>query len=185
MQLKIEQIKYQNLLNEHNNLKNNINIYKKENSELKEKINKIQQEKDKLFNDLAKANKIISNFQNNKINNDSINIINNLKNELQNKEKEINDLKLKISNKDKNEYVNKNNLMVVNFISGDSKISEGIICDKTETFAEVEERLYKIYDDYRNTNNIFITGGNVVLRFKKMCENNIKNGDKIQIQVPE
>ena len=69
--------------------------------------------------------------------------------------------------------------MVVHFISGDGKINYGIQCLKTDIFAEVEEKLYQIYDEYRETNNIFIAKGNIVKRFKKICENNINNGDKI------
>ena len=72
--------------------------------------------------------------------------------------------------------------MVVNFISGDGRINHGIKCLKTDTFAEVEEKLYQIYGDYRETNNQFIAKGNIVKRFKKMSENNIKNGDKVQLQ---
>ena len=54
---------------------------------------------------------------------------------------------------------------------------------KTDIFAKVEEKLYQIYDEFRETNNIFLVGGNIVKRFKTMIENNIKNGDKIQLQV--
>ena len=107
---------------------------------------------------------------------DYINQINDLKNKL-------NDLNKKISN-DGNlkKYVDYNNIMVVHFISGDGRINHGIKCLKTDTFAEVEEKLYQIYDEFRETNNIFLAKGNIVKRFKKMSENNIKNGDKIQLQ---
>ena len=73
--------------------------------------------------------------------------------------------------------------MVVHFISGDGKINQGIKCLPTDTFAQVEEKLYQIYDEYRdNYNNTFLARGNVIKRFKTMSENNIKNGDKIQLQ---
>ena len=35
---------------------------------------------------------------------------------------------------------------------------------------------------YFNFDNIFLANGNIVKRFKKISENNIKNGDKIQLQ---
>ena len=54
---------------------------------------------------------------------------------------------------------------------------------KTNTFAEVEEQLYKIYDNYKETNNSFIFGGKSVLRFKTIEENNIKDGEKIVMQI--
>ena len=56
-----------------------------------------------------------------------------------------------------------------------------IKCLKTDTFAEVEEKLYQRYEEYRETNNNFLGKGKIILRFKKICENNIKDGDKIQL----
>ena len=168
------------------NLIKELNKYKKENSELKQEIKKLKEEKDKYYSDLAKANKIISNINKNpKKDEDSINKINNLKNELKMKEKEINDLKKELLNKGNiKQYVDYNNIIVVHFISGDGQVNQGIKCLKTDTFAEVEEKLYKIYNEYRETNNIFLSGGSVVLRFKTIDENKIKDGDKIQLQVP-
>ena len=101
------------------------------------------------------------------------------------KEKEINDLKKELINKGNiKQYVDYNNIIVVHFISGDGQVNQGIKCLKTDTFAEVEEKLYKIYNEYRETNNIFLSSGSVVLRFKTIDENKIKDGDKIQLQVP-
>ena len=79
--------------------------------------------------------------------------------------------------------MNYNDIMVVNFISGDGKINHGIKCLPTEKFAEVEEKLYKIYDEYRdNYNNTFPANGNLIKRFKTISENKIKDDDKIQLQ---
>ena len=50
-----------------------------------------------------------------------------------------------------------------------------------DTFAEVEERFYKKYNELRNTNNIFLYGGKQVLRFKKLIENKIGEGAQIQL----
>ena len=67
------------------------------------------------------------------------NNINNLYLELKNKEKEINELKLKLYNKSGiKKYVDFNNIIVVHFISSDQKINCGIKCLKTDTFAEVK-----------------------------------------------
>ena len=68
-------------------------------------------------------------------------------------------------------FVEYNNIIVINFVSGDGIINQGIKCLKTETFAEVEEKLYKLYEQYRETNNIFLHGGNTILRFKTIEEN--------------
>jgi len=72
-------------------------------------------------------------------------------------------------------------IIVVNFMSQDSTINEGMKCLSTDVFAEVEEKLYKKYDNLRNTNNMFTANAKPVLRFKKLCENGIKDGDKIQL----
>ena len=163
--------------NMNNNLMNELNQYKNENKKLKEQITNLQQEINRLNNNLQSANQNIINIQQQLFNYN--NQVNNLKNQLMIKERELNDLQ---KNKSKNGYVNYNNIMVVHFNSGDGKIDHGIKCLPTETFAEVEEKLYQIYDEYRETNNMFLAKGNIIKRFKKMSENNIQNGDKIQLQ---
>ena len=99
-----------------------------------------------------------------------------------NKDNEILDLKLQLQNiQDTKKSVNYDDILFVHFISSEQKINCPIKCLRTETFAEVEEKLYKRYEEYRETNNNFLAKGNLVLRFKKICENNIKDGDKVQL----
>ena len=74
-----------------------------------------------------------------------------------------------------------NDIIVVTFISQDSSLQEGVKCLPTDVFAEVEEKLYKKYDNLRNTNNMFTANAKPILRFKKIYENGIKDGDKIQL----
>ena len=108
-----------------------------------------------------------------------------MKDELLLKENQINNLKLELQNeKNKNneKTININDILAVNFISTDQKINKyPISCFKTDRFAEIEEKLYQEFDEFRETNNTFIVNGTTVLRFKKMSENNIKNGDTIQL----
>ena len=93
------------------------------------------------------------------------------------KEKEINELKTKL---DKNyKSVNFNEVMVINFISVDGKINEGITCIKTDTFAEVEEKLYQEFPEFRETNNNFLANGSEILRFKTVNENKIGTGKPV------
>jgi len=102
-----------------------------------------------------------------------------LKNQLYIKENEINQMKLKLKNNNKNHHLFElDDIMVINFVATDSSIHEGIKCVKTDTFVEVEEKLYQIYDDLRKTNNMFTINGRTILRFKNLEENNIKDGDK-------
>ena len=108
----------------------------------------------------------------------NINEINNLKQIIIQKDKEINELKSKIPKRN----VNMDDIMVINFLSTDQNIRCGISCLADDTFAEVEEKLYKKFDKFRDTNNVLLFGGNIILRFKKVKENNIHNGDTILIQ---
>ena len=171
-------------------LKDNINKINQnkinEIEKYKSQLEKLKTENEKLKSDLFKANKIISGIQNNQIDNNEIKKLKdenkNMKNQLNLKDKEIKDLQLKIQNIVMNlPKYNLNEIMVVNFMSQDSTINEGMKCLSTDIFAEVEEKLYKKYDNLRNTNNMFTANAKPVLRFKKLCENGIKDGDKIQL----
>ena len=123
--------------------------------------------------------------QNNENKNISNNEIKKLKDEILLKENQINNLKLELQNeKNKNnkKTIDINDILAVTFISTDQKINKyPISCFKTDRFAEIEEKLYQEFDEFRETNNTFIVNGTTVLRFKKMSENNIKNGDTIQL----
>ena len=102
-----------------------------------------------------------------------------LKYQLNIKDKEINDLKLKINNK-KTKY-DLDDIIVIYFTPTDSSFYQGIKCVKTETFAEVEEKLCKEHNELRNTNNMFTANAFPILRFKTIAENHIKDGDVIQL----
>ena len=75
-------------------------------------------------------------------------------------------------------------MMSVNFISMDQHIHLSIPCIDTETFAEVEEKLYKQFPEYRETNNNFIANGEPVLRFKTIAQNKIGNGFPVTMIIP-
>ena len=184
----IEIQKNQELQVENQNLKNEI---KKLNSQLQYYIN--ENHNLKLNNNQMNIN--MQNNINNEINNLKKEIIN-LKNQLYLKDNEIIKLKNEIINlknqinikdneiknlKNNGKNVTLNDILVIQFVSGDSKINKGIKCLPDETFAEAEERLYKIYDEYRNTNNMFLFNGNQILRFKKIRENKIHDGDQVQL----
>ena len=157
-----------------NNNQNQINI-------LREELEKYKIENKTLKDELLNAKKIISN---NQINNNEFKKLQdeniNLKYQLNLKDNEIKNLKNNIqNNKIEEPKYSINDIMVVNFSSTD--VNYGIKCLKTDIFAEVEEKLYKIYDNLRETNNMFTVNAKPILRFKKMKENNIKDGDIIQL----
>ena len=187
-------------INQINDLTNKLNKKKEKYKQLEQKynqlytnhqncinnINQLQSELNRYKNQLANVNLSLNN-NNTNLNNE----INKLRkqneilfNQISIKDNEINNMKLKLENNYVSQSkVSKKDFMVINFVTGDGKIMNcGIGCLPDETFAEVEEKLYKIYDEYRNTNsNYFLYGGRTILRFKKIRENKIKNGAVIQL----
>ena len=150
----------------------------------------------KLKNELTKANKVIEqqkltiNELQNKLNNYN-NIIINLNNDINNyrnviskKDLELNNYKSQLNNNIPNNKVYFNDIICVNFISSDQNVHYAATCLKTNTFAEVEEKLYKQYPQYRETNNTFLANGMQVLRFKTIDENKIGNGLPVTLIVP-
>ena len=149
-----------------------------------------------LRNELSKAKKIIEqqkltiNDLQNKLNNNTT-IINNLNNTINNyqniinqKELELNNLRSHLGNNNIRKNVDFDDIMCVNFISSDQNVHYAASCLKTNTFAEIEEKLYKQYPQYRETNNNFIANGTQVLRFKTIAENKIGNGLTVTLIVP-
>lgn len=152
-------IKKINKIQEINNLKKELEIIKNENKKLKQ--------------DLSIANKKISNIENNELK---------LKEENLDLKNQIYDLKSKLDNDKKEELKDDlNDIMFLNFISNNSFIYCEIKCSPNDIFAEVEEKFYKIYSNYRSTNNMFKNNSKTILRFKTLSENNIKNGDIVQL----
>ena len=172
LQLDAEKLKNQRLEEKIETLKlitdkqaKEINLLKSENNNLKNSINDLNP---------APASE-------NQLNQSIIDEMNKLKDIIIQKDNEINELKLKIPKNN----VNMNDIIVINFISTDKKITCGIPCLQENTFAEVEEKLYQQFEEFRNTNNLLLFKGNKILRFKKIKENNIHNGDTIQVFKPE
>ena len=156
--------------NENKKLKEEINTYKCINEQLKNEINNLTDINNIQNKEISKANKIISNY-------------NQLNETIKKKNREIDNLAIQLSNIKMNskKLVEFDNIMVVNFISSDQKINCGIKCLSSNTFAEVEEQLYQQYEEFRERNNNFIANGKMILRFKTILENGIKNGNKIQL----
>ena len=160
---------YNNSQNEINNLKSELSKANKIINEQKLKIQELQNQLNIYNNNINDLNNNIKNYQN-IINQKDIEL-NNLKNQL-------------LSNNNHNNYFNLNEMMCVNFISGDQQIHYAVPCLKSNTFAEVEEKLYQKFPVYRETNNNFIANGNLVLRFKTIGENKIGNGLPVTLIVP-
>ena len=174
------------LTKENQSLKEQINNSKISNDKFEDKMRELREENNKLNNELLKANKIISNFNDNKKNieeNNNLVQINYLNEIIKMKDSQINNLttQLNFIGTSGKKLVDFDNIMVVNFISSDQSVNCGIKCLKTDTLAEVEEKLYQRYEEFRETNNNFLANGRLLLRFKKLCEIGIKDGDKLQL----
>ena len=187
-------------INQINDLTNKLNKEKEKYKQLEQKYNQLYANHQNCINNINQLQSELNRYKNQlsnvnlSLNNNNINLnneINKLRkqneilfNQISIKDNEINNMKLKLENNYVSQSkVSKKDFMVINFVTGDGKIMNcGIGCLPDETFAEVEEKLYKIYDEYRNTNsNYFLYGGRTILRFKKIRENKIKNGAVIQL----
>ena len=71
---------------------------------------------------------------------------------------------------------NLDEIISLNFTSTDQKINYSLPCVKNDTFAVVEEKLYKEFPEYRENNNYFIQSAQPILRFKTLKENKLKSG---------
>ena len=161
-------------------------IILKRKDEVKEPNNEII----KLKNELNKANLII---EQQKL------IINELQNKLVNYSKIINNYKIKAitekldlkkqnvqlnENIQINNNVNFNEVICVNFILTDKDLNFAIPCKINDVFVEVEEKLYKHFPKYRETNNNFYLNGQQILRFKTINSNKIEGDFPIILVVP-
>jgi len=155
--------------NEINNLKNELSKAKKIIEQQKLTINDLQ-------NKLNNNTTIINNLNNT--------IINNYQNIINQKDIELNNFRAQLNNNIIKKNVDFDDIMCVNFISSDQNVHYAVSCLKTNTFAEIEEKLYKQYPQYRETNNSFIANGTQVLRFKTIAENKIGNGLPVTLIVP-
>ena len=175
---KIKQIadqKIQLQVYEIDHLKKQLEEFKKQNETLKK-------ENESLKNNLSKANNInldIKKYQ------EKIKENEYLKEQNIQLKYQIKELNFILQSVNEEPKVSINDIIVVNFISGDSTIHCGIKCFLSDTFASIEEKLYKRYENHRETNNIFTTNGRLVLRFKTLEENGIKDGDIVQLIVQE
>ena len=116
--------------------------------------------------------------------------INSLKNALNNKNKEINNLNNKMNdlksniNQD-NDYIKRGEILTIQFKSIEQKVDTSFSCKKTDIFVRIEEMLYNEYPEYKDLNTYFTVNGKFIKRFKSLQENNIRNKDKILLNIYE
>ena len=161
-------------------------------------LNSIKEELNRAKRKIVQQNDIILDLQNqiknyNQINNKNLNMIEDLKNQIIQKNNELNELKMNLQ---KNNNINNNiiendrlikesKIICINFTSSDQKINFEIPSVSTDIFAVIEEKLYQEYPEYRETNNYFIANGNQILRFKTISDNKIVSGRPVMLLVPD
>ena len=74
-------------------------------------------------------------------------------------------------------------IFAINIISTDHKVYHPIACKNTDIFVKLEEELYDEYPEYKEVNTYFTCNGKVIKRFKSIQENDIKNHDKILLNI--
>ena len=168
-------ISYQNKIKD---LKNELNDYKNENEKLKVELNNYISENKIIKDELNNLKKLKEAFRE-KLNKNE-NKIKNLTDENTKLKNELLKVDINSTNAEKLSEED-NNIISLNFISDDQKINYSIKCLKTDIFFEVEEKLYQKYEQLRETDNNFIINGKTVLRFKKIYDNDIKDGDTIKL----
>ena len=114
-----------------------------------------------------------------------------LKDQVNQKDKEINLLKnenkkqiIEIKElESENPYKLKKNekLITIIFVSSDQKLHYSLICKNTQKFALVEQELYDIFPEYKETENFFLFKGEEINRNKTIEEINIKFSDQIML----
>ena len=170
---------------------------KNKNYLLYEQIKKLQidlyNEKDlknKLNIKLEESNKKIRDLSN-QLSNNMNNIQNNKILELQRiidmKNQEISQLYGRInSNNNGIKFMPGDNIIGIGFNSVNQKIQNYSRAYKdSEIVARIEEELYNEYPEFKDKETYLMVKGNKVMRFKTLKENNVKNGDIIQIHIYE
>ena len=155
-------------------------------NEINNSINNSNKEIENLKDQILKLNIIIEKQKNR---------IKELENELKNKNNKIKKLENEINIKNeelsklknvavKKELYSFDDISIVNFTTTEQRFLLSLKCIKNETFAAVEERLYKKYPEYRETNNYFTSKGKEILRFKTIDENKIGEELPVILNVP-
>ena len=72
-------------------------------------------------------------------------------------------------------------LISIIFESSDQTMHYSMICKSTDTISDLEKKLYKEYPDFIDSDNVFLSKGNLIDRNKSFESYNIKNGDIIVV----
>ena len=88
-------------------------------------------------------------------------------------------------NGNKKILVDMNEMLIIQFKSIDQTVDMAYPCQKNDIFVRIEEKLYNEYPQFKDLNTYFTVNGRIVKRFRSMLENNIRNNDKILLNIYE
>ena len=172
-----------------NEVNNEISKLKNQIQNLNIEINKLRNENNTLKTDLNIKNQNINNYiaQLNDLK-DSLKIKNNevinLNNQINNLNDQIKKLNININNP--NVKVDIHDIVTILFKSIDQKVEAAFSSPKSDLFVRLEEKLYDEYPEFRDLDNIYFTvNGKKIRRFRSLQENNLKNNDKILLNICE
>ena len=176
--------KIKNIDNNKNiNLNKDLEEEKNKNKILIEKINQLEinlkDEKNKNIILSVKLKELNNNLEiMNKNNQKLLENKENFDNMIYEKEKEIKELKQRLS-RFPFELNEGEKLMSLVFISVDQKFHCSIICKNSDKFNHIENKLYEDYPEYSEFDNIFTVNGNKIIKSKNLDENKIRHNDVI------
>ena len=98
--------------------------------------------------------------------------------QLINKDKEINDLKEKISRYPFELSKNEKIISII-FTCYDEELLYSMICKNTEQFSKIERLFYDKYPEYKECYNFYNNYGNIIDRIKTLKENKIEDNSII------
>ena len=146
--------------------KNLNNNYQLKISELSKSADEGREKTQLLFENAASELKSFNNISNN------LNEFK-LKTEIDMKNKEIKDLKNKIS-RYPFDLSEEEKIITITFISFDENIISSFLCKNTDKFSEIVKKFYDKYPDYKN-NNSFMINGNLISENINLAQENINN----------
>ena len=159
---------------------------KKKNNELNKQIQLLNSKYINLNIELENAKKTIDDLNRKLLNYN--NLYNNniqLQKKIDIKNQEIIQLNSRINNNSNGMIVMPGDKVIgIGFISVNQKIQNYIRAFKdTEIIARIEENLYNEYPEFKEKETYLMVRANKIKRFKTLKENNIRNGDIIQVHI--
>ena len=200
-ELEEEKTANENLTKNIQQLENEIEELKNENQKLTIKNNRLsyelKEEKENNYSLMKKLNKYKKILDDGKFNEKEINDklkemekaskknldkITQLYTELDEKDKKIDKLRIKLS-RFPFELLTGERMMTIILNSNDFRILYSVICKNTDNFSKIEDEFYEQFPQFRKYENIFWLKDRKINRHKSLESNKIQNNDMINIEI--